>query len=186
MHLIKCSQQFYEVDYHPVFTVEETEAYRSKIIHSRSPSQWVEPRFKPSLNSEPVLLTLHYSCTSKETTAKSRNSYFIKKKKLLIKLAVVILVNKIIQVSGIHFYDKWSVYCIVCSPSKVRSSATIWCTLPFTTLHLLPSGNLPYCCLFTSFSFYKQCYFKPGVSKLFVAVNSFLQIKCFFFIFFIF
>ena len=41
-------------------------------------------------------------------------------KKNFIEFIGVILVNKIIQVSGVHFYNTPSVYCIVCSPSKVK------------------------------------------------------------------
>ena len=51
------------------------------------------------------------------------------------------LVNKIIWVTGVQFYNTSSVYCIVCLPSK--SPITLY--IPFTLSYLLPvpflSGN---------------------------------------------
>ena len=55
----------------------------------------------------------------------------------------VTLVNKFIQVSGIQFYNTSSVYCVVCSPPKVKSpSITIYPPLPSSTAPTpSPSGN---------------------------------------------
>ena len=62
----------------------------------------------------------------------------------LIKFIGVTLVNEIIWVSSVHFYDTWSVYCIVCPPPKVKSSSVTLYLAPFTLYYhstRLPSGN---------------------------------------------
>ena len=49
----------------------------------------------------------------------------------LIEFVEVIVVHKIIQVSGVQFYKTSPVYCTVCSPPKVKSpSITIYPPLP--------------------------------------------------------
>ena len=56
---------------------------------------------------------------------------------LSIKFLGLTLVNKIIQVLSVHFYDSWSSYCIACSPSEViSSSVTIYLT--FFPLYSFP------------------------------------------------
>ena len=53
----------------------------------------------------------------------------------------VTLVNEIIQVSGVQFYNASSAYCIVCSPSKIKSpSVTIY---PAFTFFCLPYPRIP-------------------------------------------
>ena len=47
-----------------------------------------------------------------------------------IELIGVTLVNKIIQVSVVQFYNTSSVHCIVCSPPQVKSPSTTSPTLP--------------------------------------------------------
>ena len=52
------------------------------------------------------------------------------------------LVNKIIQVSGVPFYNTKSLYCIVCSPPQIMSpSITIY--PPYTLFYLPPSPLSP-------------------------------------------
>ena len=52
----------------------------------------------------------------------------------------VTLVNKIIQVSGVSFSNTSSVYCIVCSPLKVKfPSITIYAPFPLSYLRLPPT-----------------------------------------------
>ena len=53
----------------------------------------------------------------------------------------VTLVIKIIELSGVQFYNESSVYCIVCSPPKVKyPSDTIYPLLPSSTS---PTPRLP-------------------------------------------
>ena len=60
---------------------------------------------------------------------------------LFIEFIGVTLVNKIIQVSGVQFYNTSSVHCIMCSPPQVTSpSNTIY--LSYTLLHLPPPPPL--------------------------------------------
>ena len=56
---------------------------------------------------------------------------------LFIEFIGVILVNKIIPVSGVQFPDTLSVHCIVHSPPQARS-LSITIHLPYTLLHLFP------------------------------------------------
>ena len=60
---------------------------------------------------------------------------------LLLEFIGVILVNEIIYISSVQFYNTSSVHCIVCSPPKVKSpSTTIY---PWFTLFYLPHLSLP-------------------------------------------
>ena len=86
------------------------------------------------------------------------------------KFIRVTLVNKIIQVSSVQIYDLSSVYCVLCSSPKVKSSSiTIYLILlPFTTPTSLSLGNhhtVAYiyeflfvcsCLIICSFQFYVQ------------------------------
>ena len=52
------------------------------------------------------------------------------------------MINRVIPVSSIHFYDTWSVYCVVCPPHNMNHlSPCIWLPLPFTTPYPFPSGH---------------------------------------------
>ena len=56
----------------------------------------------------------------------------------------VTLLNKVIYVLSVWFYDTWSLYCIVCPPSKVKLSSVTISLVPFTLTSPstpLPSGN---------------------------------------------
>ena len=90
--------------------------------HSHAP-YWgpsLQPRHVPWLEIEPATFgfagwhLIHWA-----TPARAIDESFY------IKFIGMSLVNKIIQVSGVHFYDTWSVYCFMCTPPKVKSSSII-------------------------------------------------------------
>ena len=64
---------------------------------------------------------------------------------LLLEFIGVILVNEIIYISSVQFYNTSSVYCMwVCPPPKVKSFSLTIYTAPFTFHYLpmsLPPGN---------------------------------------------
>ena len=63
-----------------------------------------------------------------------------------IELVNVPLINKIIWVSGIQFYNTLSIYCTVCLPAQVMSPSISISF--FTFFHPLPCGNhQPHCWL---------------------------------------
>ena len=66
-------------------------------------------------------------------------SFFLVFKFIFIEFIGVTLVNKILQVSGVQFYNTSPVYCTVCSPPHLKSaSITIYPPLPSpTSLHPL-------------------------------------------------
>ena len=76
---------------------------------------------------------------------------------LLIEFIGVALINKIMLVSGTHFYNTPSVYCTVCSPPQVKSpSITIYppFTLSYLPPHPFPSGDQHTVCVQESSHFF--------------------------------
>ena len=67
---------------------------------------------------------------------------------LFIKFIQVTLVNKIIEVSGVQFYNTSSEHCIMCLPPQVKSPCIpMYPPIPSSTLlHPSPSQQSPHCC----------------------------------------
>nr|KAF6369163.1 hypothetical protein mMyoMyo1_010551 [Myotis myotis] len=80
-----------------------------------------------------------------------RHSFFF----FLIACIAVTLVNKIIQVSGAHFYNTSTVHCIVfTSPSQVSIHHNVSPVCSSTSLHPSSAGQSPQMSVSMSFSFF--------------------------------
>ena len=73
-----------------------------------------------------------------------------------IKFSGVTLVNRTIQVSGVHSYDTWAVYCIVWLPPKVTSFSITKSLAPFPH-HSLTTGHHHTVVCVNEFQFYIPC-----------------------------